>query len=781
MNKNYKHIVKILLVTLLLIVTNVLNIQSQTKVIVGQVIDETDQAIAYANVVLYSMPDSTYVYGVSTDSKGYFSIPTTVQKSCFIQISRIGYEKKQVNVTRSDLGAIQLKSEVTSLNNVVVTASQRPMKLEHGKLVVDIANSAFSSEKSVVDILRKLPGMMSNSDGITTFTGAIPIIYINGKKVQSINEVKQLEVKNIKEIKLNNSPGSEYDASVSSVLEIITFDREDGFSLQIDGSLDRNHVWQHGEAIKMNYKTGRLTAFGTYEYSKDGKKTHQTIDNKISAVDTTWYNSTNIYTTYNMKSNSYSFGSNYDFNKNHSLGVMYDGYIYTRNNEAPFQSDILANDISYSKISGQSFLNNKEEQHHINAFYLGKKGSLQFGIYADYANVYLSKNQTVTEESLKYGRSNVNNVNQSRYDVYALSPKITYTISPRHQLKFGVDLSLVQGKNDLSYSGSLVSTTKSKTDESKCAEYVSYSFESGTFSLDAGLRYESVRYKYLYNELSESPNNISKYYNNIFPSFGVSYKLNDISQSLNYRISTIRPKFEQLNNSSYYVNRFFYQEGNSRLIPQISHQIKYSLTYKFLYLSLGYDYNKNCIDSYFMTKEDNPNTFVNTVRNYDKQQQINAVLNLQHKFHFFEPSLNVTFIRNFQDFKYMNQSVNYNKPIYQLSSYNTFYLPASFIAKLEYQYTSGGNGLFYTFTPIHTFCLELSKSFFKDRLNIKFDATDIFRGYIYVYDAKVNNIDFWQRDDEDFRKVSLSFTWRFNNYKKKYNGENAAADELNRL
>lgn len=781
MNKGYVHVIKILLISLVLLVTNVLNIQSKTKIIVGQVIDEAGQPIVYANVVLYSLPDTTFVYGLSTDSNGRFSMPLTTQKPCFIQISRIGYEKKQVIVTDPDLGLIQLKPETTSLNNVVVTALQKTMKLEHGKLVVDIANSAFSNEKSAIDILRKLPGMMLKNEELATFTGNIPVIYINGKKTQSTNEVKQLEVKNIKEIKLNNNPGSEYDASVFSVLEIITFDREDGFSLQIDGSLERNHVWQYGEAIKMNYNTGGLSAFGAYEHNKYGKKTHQTIDNTISAVDTTWYNSTNIHTTYNMKQDSYSFGSNYDFNENHSLGIMYDGYTFTRNNTAPFKSDIFANDISFSNISGHSFLKNKEEQHHVNAFYSGKKGLLQFGLYVDYANVYLGKNQTVTEESLKYGSSNVNNVNQSRYDVYALSPKFTYSINPMHQLKFGVDLSLVQGKNDLTYSGRLISKTKSKTDERKCAEYISYCFDNGTFSLDAGVRFESVRYKYMYNELSESSNNINKCYNNIFPSLGVSYKVNDISQSLNYRISTIRPKFEQLNNSSYYVNRFFYQEGNSKLIPQISHQIKYSLTYKFIYLSLGYDYNKNCIDSYFMTKEDNPNAFVNTVRNYDKQQQISAVLNLQHRFHFFEPSLNMTFINNFQDFEYMNRVVSYNKPIYQLSSYNSFYLPAKIIAKLEYQYTNGGNGLFYTFTPLHLFCLGLSKSFCKDRLNISIDGTDIFRSYIYVYDAKINNIDFWQRDDEDFRKVSLSLTWRFNNYKKKYKGENAATNELNRL
>lgn len=50
-----------------------------------------------------------------------------------------------------------------------------------------------------------------------------------------------------------------------------------------------------------------------------------------------------------------------------------------------------------------------------------------------------------------------------------------------------------------------------------------------------------------------------------------------------------------------------------------------------------------------------------------------------------------------------------------------------------------------------------------------------------LYDGRINNIYFWQDEDQDQRHVSLSIVYRFNNYSKKYKGKSAADDVLNRL
>ena len=118
-----------------------------------------------------------------------------------------------------------------------------------------------------------------------------------------------------------------------------------------------------------------------------------------------------------------------------------------------------------------------------------------------------------------------------------------------------------------------------KTNEEKRAGFLSYSYSQNNFSLNAGIRYENVASDY--RNLYDASNNIHRTYHNFFPSFGISYKMSQVSQSLSYRISTIRPSFDQLNNNSYYVNTYMRQEGNPGLQPEIAHQIQYSLSYDF--------------------------------------------------------------------------------------------------------------------------------------------------------------------------------------------------------
>ena len=66
--------------------------------------------------------------------------------------------------------------------------------------------------------------------------------------------------------------------------------------------------------------------------------------------------------------------------------------------------------------------------------------------------------------------------------------------------------------------------------------------------------------------------------------------------------------------------------------------------------------------------------------------------------------------------------------------------------------------------------ISLSKTFLNEKLQVKLAG-----------DGRINNIYFWQNEDQDQRHVSLSVVYRFNNYSKKYKGQSAADDVLNRL
>ena len=72
--------------------------------------------------------------------------------------------------------------------------------------------------------------------------------------------------------------------------------------------------------------------------------------------------------------------------------------------------------------------------------------------------------------------------------------------------------------------------------------------------------------------------------------------------------------------------------------------------------------------------------------------------------------------------------------------------------------------------------ISLSKTFLNEKLQVKLAGKHLLNRRLSLYDGRINNIYFWQNEDQDQRHVSLSVVYRFNNYSKKYKGQSATDD-----
>lgn len=325
----------------------------------GQVQDEQGAPMESTTIMLKK--GEKVITGSITDVKGNYFIPNIPSGDYQLCVSFLGYETYTQPVTiASDMvipEPVILKDTSVGMGEVVVTASTPAFKMKGGNVIANVANSVLNRETKVMDVLRKIPGMTMEDGQLTSFTGGTPIIYINGKKTRSIDEVKQLEVKNIKNIELITNPGAEYDASVGAVLLITTIRRAEGWSVQLEGELSQNHRLSNEESIKLNYQTGNLNLFGTFTYGDFRRKSHQLMKTIITTPDTIWTQDLDqqskaiIYTSYN-----YSAGADYSFNERHSIGIQYDGNLTTDYDNAPSYARILANDQPYDYIKGNSIL-----------------------------------------------------------------------------------------------------------------------------------------------------------------------------------------------------------------------------------------------------------------------------------------------------------------------------------------------------------------------------------------------------------------------------------------
>ena len=119
-------------------------------IINGTVTDESNQALEYASIDLYTL-DTTWIDGVSTDSSGNFSLSTT-EANVLLVASFISLEEQWFSL--SDLTTsyqhptIILTSSTLELTEVGVEASRRAVSFELDKKVYNTSDDPLNSGAS---------------------------------------------------------------------------------------------------------------------------------------------------------------------------------------------------------------------------------------------------------------------------------------------------------------------------------------------------------------------------------------------------------------------------------------------------------------------------------------------------------------------------------------------------------------------------------------------------------------------------------------------------------
>lgn len=754
-----------------------LQLHAQTTM-TGRVVDEQQQPVPYANVVLLSLPDSVFVQGMVTDNNGRFRFENVKSiKDKIVQISYIGYETVSCRCVGADIGTIALAADAIMLDEAVVTASRVVHQLKNGNLVTDVANSPLSKEHNTMDILKKIPGMTMNRGSLEVFGTGAPIIYVNGRKVNSSDELSILDPKNIKDVELITNPGSKYDAEGKAVLNIRTLVRDDGWSAKVDLMAKQGRRFSNNEAANFVFKNKGLTLTGIYSFTDMRVKSEQLFKNELQDdEEVTWSYDDLLNSRSNIKQHNYQLSVDYSLNKNHALGVRYDGNANIWKSNSDDKNVALKNSEYYTEVNSASRYKTTGHIHHGNAFYYGQLSKqLRLEVNMDYVDKKNDQNQHVEEVSDMDSRIvNINTITDSK--LYGSRLDLIYDFNRGGKLSIGGEFSKVDVDGLLDNRDEVVQNSKFNNREKKWAGYAMYDIVLGKVFLNAGVRYENVHSNM--NNLLDASENISKTYKDWFPSLALTTSLGKVRTSLSYAVRTTRPAFDILNSKAYYSNRFFQQYGNPQIKPQQTHNIQASFNYRFLNVRLGYSYIKDFIGSVLSSQD---NILISSWKNYNKAQQFSANVSASKTYSFWNVTLATGIVAPFITLDYKGEDYKNNTPkIYvQLNNYLT--LPADFGITLDFMYTNGGSKNIWKFKPTYTLDIGVRKSLWKKRINISLQANDLFQGLIYKYDSRINNVTFYQREDQDRRNISVSVVYRFNNLKSKYRGKGSANDELRRL
>jgi hypothetical protein len=499
-----------------------------------------------ANVTLLSANNVDVIGNAVSDSTGSFSVGKANQGGV-LHITCIGYKPYVIQVKANDhLQHISLLRDSLYLNEVIVRG--KTFQYLRNGLLIKISGNPLEKLGFASDVLKHLPMISAKNNDYEVIGKGKPLIYINDRLVRDNDELNQLSSSDIRQVKIISNPGAEYDASVRSVIRIITKKPAgEGLGGMADGYVSQERKFSHGAGTSLNYHKGGMEVFASLRYSRDVHTADQrdhTLNGRWSIDDNMKQHSRNL----NLNT---TLGADYQKEKV-SAGIMYkftrmpSSHFEELENLNAYQNDLLANALYVVDARAKTL-----STHYVNAYLnynINKTTQLKFDM--DYYHGNNTTNQSLLDDdgSLNTNNKSFNNLVAGRLTVN--------TFLWGGEAKAGGEFSYTDDNNnyrvlDATINNSLGSTL-SEARQNLMAGFFDYSHSIGEhFQTDFGARYEYINFNYYIDKVKSAES--SKIYSGLYPSASLSYSTGDINLTFAYKYLTERPGyyFQSRNISSY--------------------------------------------------------------------------------------------------------------------------------------------------------------------------------------------------------------------------------------
>lgn len=766
-----------LLLILLLFCTG---LRANAQSVSGKVLDEKQNPIPYANVVILSAKDSAFIAGTTTLEDGRFSINNVVSGN-ILKASFIGYEPYFKTLSGQETLTIVLKEDAKMMKEVVVKGNAPLHKMTSEGIQTNIENTILSKLGTCEDVLAHVPGLTKKKDGYEVFGKGTPIIYINGRQMRDATELERLKSSDIKNVEVITNPGSKYNATVRAVVKIRTKKAVgDGFGFDTRSSYYQSENVDLSERLNWKYRHNRLELFGGHGYSLDNGNYPSTTTTIVHA-DTLWQQDFTQKATEKNSIFKNTIGADYQLNDSNSVGIKYMlNFLHDFPQPFMLSSDVTANGTFYDHIN--TFATCKQSHRpsqFINLYYVGKIGKMDIDFNADYLYNKQNNHTTSREESRNKTSRTVTSDNQERNRLFASKLTLGYPVLGGN-LSVGAEYTYTNRNDTYSNPENYVPSSSAQLKESNIAPFVEYKHMLPICQLTAGLRWEAVRFNYYEN--GQHIANQSRSFSNLFPSISAATQIGDLQMQLSYAARTRRPSYRQLSNNVTYGNRFLMQSGNPLLQHEYIHTISLGAMWKFIQFGISFNDRRHAI--VFWSEQDSHNSAISrlTYTNLPSIKTISTQLAFSPTIGIWTPEFTALMKKQWLTLHTSTKTYKLNKPIWQFSFNNTFDFGKGWLLSMEsYLVTKGDSEIGSLASNRGSLDINLTKSFLKDRLALRIGGTDLFHtqkegGIGYTESMETQYIGTY-----DSRQFVLTVTYKFNTSRSKYKGTGAGQAEKSRL
>ena len=588
---------------LLLFTTSML---SQSASIGGRVLDAENNAISFVSVLLFEEESANPFKGTTTDENGNFSFHNLKESTYRITFSFVGFKTNEIAVEAilvKNIGNIILEESLEELDVTIVTAKKPTILKKVDRLIFNVENTTLSSGNSW-EILKRTPGVISIQESLM-IRGEGASVYLNGRKVQiSSSELKTFlegfSGANVKSIEVITNPPAQYDAESGPILNITTSKAVSiGYKGRVDGSYTQAVFPKYNIGTSHFYKNKNLDMF--FNYSFNPKKEFKEDDGKVNFINennevfTTWENDFNRITR--SKAHSANLVLDYDLDKRNKINLT-SNLLYSPNRT--FNNNIINESFNGQHQLDSTFIsksNLRNDLSNIGAD-LTYKHSLEKEDASLSANFHFTDYQRDRSQdvSTNYFNSedeflrNIAFLTDAAQDITIYTAQLDYeTPLGGTSFSMGVKTSIIDSESGIEFFDDLngnLSLNESRTDnylydEKVFAGYASLSKDWDKLSTKIGLRLEQIEAEG--TSITLSTVNMQDYFE-LFPSLFIQYKLHeDHSIAFDYSRRVNRPRYEDLNPFSYFLNENTFQTGNPTLQPSFSHRFNFNYSLKNSY------------------------------------------------------------------------------------------------------------------------------------------------------------------------------------------------------
>lgn len=751
--------------------------------VTGSVIDqESKQALEYATLIFKPQKGKRLSGGI-TDSQGNFDIEVPVGQYT-ISVEFLSFKTKTLptrKLTKSiNIGTISLESDMEALDEVEIIAEKSTVEIHLDKKIYNVGKDMTVKGGTASDVLDNVPSVTVDVEGNVSLRGNESVrILVDGKPsglvgLSATDALRQLPAEAIQKVEVITSPSARYDAEGTAGIINIILRKNKAQGFNASTTLTTGIPDNHGISANINYRAKKYNIFTNLGYSYRNAPGNAYFEN--------YYNDSGItfneeIRDYNRKRNGFNsnIGLEYYLSKNASVTGT---FLYRNSNG---ETDVRNKSIRYDETGSylsESLRNEIEDrkdnllEYALNFTQKFKKSGHKLSFDAKYQDNYEEENALISDDAIL--SETVESLDKEQRIL--LKSDYVLPIGENQQFEAGFQSNMIQSTNDYTVDFSSDPDIINLFDykENIHALYSQYGNKFGKISALFGLR---VELSDITAVVEGTEVDYKKNYTKLFPTLNLAYELSEKeSFTLGYNRRIRRPRSHHLNPFSSRSSTSNVFKGNPDLDPMFTNGVDLGYYKKWDKLTFN--------TSIYFKHTENAFQFVREATGVYNENGVEIIestpinLNDQDRY-------GLEFSLNYHPIKWLRLNNNFNfyrytsDGIYHDVDYSTtseswsdrFSSRITLLKNIDFQTT-----IFYRGPQESAVSkreglvmanIALSKDILKDKGTLAFNISDLFntrKRKMESYYADFTNYSEFQWRQRQFK---LSFTYRFNQKKKR--------------